>query len=61
VVVTWWGGAGRIDILVGTHSLLSDEVAFQDLALVVIDEEHRFGVTQVGEAIHHQVEGRAGC
>jgi len=35
---------GRIDVLIGTHRLLSDDVRFKDLALVVIDEEQRFGV-----------------
>jgi transcription-repair coupling factor (superfamily II helicase) len=35
---------GRVDVVVGTHRLLSDEVAFKDLGLVVIDEEQRFGV-----------------
>ena len=34
----------RIDILVGTHKLLQKEVGFKDLGLVVVDEEHRFGV-----------------
>lgn len=38
--------AGEIDILVGTHALFQDEVAFRDLALAVIDEQHRFGVHQ---------------
>ena len=37
---------GTIDIVVGTHKLLSDKVQFKDLGLVVIDEEHRFGVLQ---------------
>ncbi|MBN2068202.1 MAG: transcription-repair coupling factor [Opitutales bacterium] len=36
---------GSIDIIVGTHSLLGKEVHFSDLGLLVIDEEHRFGVT----------------
>jgi transcription-repair coupling factor (superfamily II helicase) len=36
--------AGRIDVLVGTHRLLSDDVKFRDLGLLVIDEEQRFGV-----------------
>jgi transcription-repair coupling factor (superfamily II helicase) len=36
--------AGRVDILVGTHRLLSKDVQFADLGLVVIDEEQRFGV-----------------
>ncbi|MDP7030291.1 MAG: transcription-repair coupling factor [Phycisphaerales bacterium] len=35
---------GKIDVLVGTHRLLSDDVRFKDLGLVVIDEEQRFGV-----------------
>ena len=35
---------GRIDIVVGTHRLLSRDVGFKDLGLLVIDEEHRFGV-----------------
>jgi ATP-dependent DNA helicase RecG len=38
--------AGEIDILVGTHALFSDDVAFRDLGLVVVDEQHRFGVHQ---------------
>lgn len=38
--------AGNIDILIGTHALFQDDVAFHDLGLVVIDEQHRFGVHQ---------------
>ncbi|HEV2652680.1 MAG TPA: ATP-dependent DNA helicase RecG [Rhizomicrobium sp.] len=38
--------AGEIDILVGTHALFSEDVAFADLGLAVIDEQHRFGVHQ---------------
>jgi len=37
---------GGIDILIGTHALFQEPVAFADLALVVIDEQHRFGVHQ---------------
>ena len=37
---------GRIDIVIGTHRLLQDDVAFRRLGLVIIDEEHRFGVRQ---------------
>jgi transcription-repair coupling factor (superfamily II helicase) len=36
--------AGRVDILIGTHRLLSRDVVFKDLGLLVIDEEQRFGV-----------------
>lgn len=38
--------AGKIDILIGTHALFQDEVKFKDLALAVVDEQHRFGVHQ---------------
>ena len=38
--------AGEIDILVGTHALFSEDVAFSDLGLAVVDEQHRFGVHQ---------------
>ncbi len=37
---------GKIDIIIGTHRLLQPDVKFKDLGLVVIDEEHRFGVRQ---------------
>jgi ATP-dependent DNA helicase RecG len=38
--------AGELDILIGTHALFSPDVAFRDLAVAVIDEQHRFGVHQ---------------
>lgn len=37
---------GRLQILIGTHALIEDRVQFQQLGLVVIDEQHRFGVQQ---------------
>lgn len=37
---------GKVDIVVGTHSLLGKEIQFKDLGLVIVDEEHRFGVAQ---------------
>ncbi|HEV3185457.1 MAG TPA: helicase-related protein, partial [Xanthobacteraceae bacterium] len=48
---------GDLDLLVGTHALFQDEVVFKDLALAVVDEQHRFGVhqrlalTRKGEAV----------
>ena len=49
--------AGQIDLLVGTHALIQDDVVFKALALAVVDEQHRFGVrerlalTAKGEAV----------
>ena len=37
---------GDAGIVIGTHALLEDQVQFADLGLVVIDEQHRFGVEQ---------------
>jgi len=38
--------AGEIDLLVGTHALIQDDVVFKSLALAVVDEQHRFGVRE---------------
>lgn len=38
--------AGEIDLLVGTHALIQDDVIFKDLALAIVDEQHRFGVRE---------------
>ncbi|WP_337056655.1 transcription-repair coupling factor [Pseudomonas sp. USHLN015] len=37
---------GKVDIVIGTHKLLQDDITFKNLGLVIIDEEHRFGVRQ---------------
>ncbi|MFZ0547698.1 MAG: transcription-repair coupling factor [Candidatus Promineifilaceae bacterium] len=37
--------AGQVDIIIGTHRLLSDDISFKDLGLLIIDEEQRFGVS----------------
>ena len=48
---------GDIDLLIGTHALFQEDVAFRDLALAIVDEQHRFGVhqrlalTQKGDAV----------
>ena len=39
-------GEGGVDILIGTHALLTEQVGFRSLGVVVIDEQHRFGVEQ---------------
>jgi ATP-dependent DNA helicase RecG len=38
--------AGEVDLLIGTHALIEDAVAFRSLGVVVVDEQHRFGVEQ---------------
>lgn len=40
---------GEIDIVVGTHALIQENVAFRNLALAIVDEQHRFGVRQRGK------------
>ncbi|XOV89393.1 MAG: transcription-repair coupling factor [Pseudomonadota bacterium] len=37
---------GQVDIVIGTHALIQDGISFKDLGLLIIDEEHRFGVRQ---------------
>lgn len=39
-------GSGELDIIIGTHRILSNDIVFRDLGLVIIDEEQRFGVKQ---------------
>ena len=39
-------GKGNIDVVIGTHSILQDNVKFKKLGLVITDEQHRFGVNQ---------------
>lgn len=43
--------AGEPHLLIGTHALIQDNVGFTNLSLVIIDEQHRFGVTQRGKLI----------
>ncbi|NIP96492.1 MAG: DEAD/DEAH box helicase, partial [Akkermansiaceae bacterium] len=46
---------GEVQIVIGTHALIHDNVAFTDLGLVVIDEQHKFGVTQRGRLIRQGI------
>ena len=52
-------GAGEIDLLVGTHALIQDDVSMPRLALTVVDEQHRFGVRQRGRGASDRETGRA--
>lgn len=49
--------AGSIDVVVGTHAVLSDDIKFSRLGLVIIDEEHRFGVKQREKLIEKTAGG----
>ncbi|MCH8986947.1 SDR family NAD(P)-dependent oxidoreductase, partial [Patescibacteria group bacterium] len=44
---------GDINLLIGTHALIQDKVKFGNLALVVVDEQHRFGVKQRAKLVHN--------
>ena len=52
-------GAGEVDFVIGTHALLTDDTVFQDLTLVIIDEQHRFGVEQRQRLMLKSPEGLA--
>jgi len=47
-------GAGEVQLLVGTHAVLEDTVQMPQLALAVVDEQHRFGVQQRGRSAHDE-------
>ena len=51
--------AGEVDLVIGTHALLTDDTEFRDLALVAIDEQHRFGVGQRQKLIMKSPNGKA--
>ncbi len=50
-----WVGGGQIPILIGTHSLIQKTVKFKNLAYVIIDEQHRFGVMQRSNLVRKNV------
>jgi len=50
---------GEVNVIIGTHALLSDKIKFKDLALVIVDEQHRFGVEQRASLIRGQTQTEA--
>lgn len=53
-----WSADGRVSIIIGTHALIQKSVIFANLALVIIDEQHRFGVKQRKALAEKQAEKR---
>jgi ATP-dependent DNA helicase RecG len=53
--------AGEIDLLIGTHALLTESVRFRSLAVAIIDEQHRFGVHQRAHLRTHATAGLEGA
>jgi ATP-dependent DNA helicase RecG len=51
---------GDLPFLIGTHALLTDDVQFRELGLVIIDEQHRFGVRQRAALLHKAKSEKAG-
>lgn len=49
---------GEVDILVGTHAVIQKDVHFKNLAFVVIDEQHRFGINQRKALVHGSTQGQ---
>ena len=51
--------AGEVDVLIGTHALIEEGTVFRDLGLVIVDEQHRFGVAQrLALRSRHETNGR---
>jgi ATP-dependent DNA helicase RecG len=51
---------GKIKIIVGTHAVIQEDVQFKDLALIIIDEQHRFGVAQRAKLSQKSIESHDG-
>jgi len=49
---------GKVDVIIGTHRILQNDIAFKDLGIVIVDEEHRFGVLQKEKlkSLRHDVD-----
>ncbi len=54
-----WVAQGEIPILIGTHALIQKAVKFKNLAYVIIDEQHRFGLKQRASLVHKDALGKA--
>ena len=58
--------AGQTQVVIGTHALVQEHTVFKKLGLVIVDEQHRFGVVQLGyvrrmlERRHHEMAVRVG-
>ncbi len=50
--------SGEIDLLIGTHALIQDKVKFKNLALVVLDEQHRFGIRQRAKLVSRDAKDK---
>lgn len=53
-----WVNEGKISLLVGTHAVTKSKVTFSDLALIIIDEQHRFGVNTRADLAHKKGDDR---
>jgi ATP-dependent DNA helicase RecG len=53
-----WVAEGKISVLVGTHAVTKNRVEFKDLALIIIDEQHRFGVSTRSDLAHKKGDSR---
>jgi len=53
-----WVANGEISVVVGTHALIQNSVVFKNLAYVIIDEQHRFGVNQRAKLVKKAAQGR---
>jgi len=51
--------AGEVDLAIGTHALLQEDLLFARLGLAIVDEQHRFGVLQRAALAHHGVTGES--
>ena len=54
-----WVAEGKISVLIGTHAITKKSVEFKDLALIIIDEQHRFGVSARRELAHKKGDKRS--